>query len=154
MTSSYAERFQKAITTTNRKIGAMVSHSFEDGLTGPQCFLMKLIADEKRATSSMLADQMEVKPSAITVMLDRLVQNGFVSRIPDANDRRVTLLQLTDRGTEALAKVRTNYTSILDQLLQQLGESEIDRFVQSFEYIAAAAVKLNDQISQNPPHKE
>ncbi|SEM65215.1 MarR family winged helix-turn-helix transcriptional regulator [Paenibacillus sp. OV219] len=149
MTSSYAERFQKAITTTNRKIGAMVSHSL-NGLTGPQCYLLKLIADEKRATASILADQMEVKPSAITVMLDRLVQNGFVSRMPDANDRRVTLLQLTDKGTEALAKMRTNYTSVLDQLLQQLGENEIERFVQSFEYIAAAAVKLNDHISQNP----
>ncbi|WP_219838027.1 MarR family winged helix-turn-helix transcriptional regulator [Paenibacillus sp. R14(2021)] len=146
---TYSERFQTAISVTNRKIGMLVSQSLEDGLTGPQCYLMKLIREEERPTASMLAERMEVKPSAITVMLDRLVQHGFVSRIPDEHDRRVMLLKLTDKGDVAFGKVRQTYTSILDHLLQTLEQSEAEAFILTFERITNAVTQMDDIPNSN-----
>jgi len=139
----YAERFQKAITLTNRKISLSIEKQLEDGLTGPQCYILKMIHDEERATASFLSEQLEVKPSAVTVMVDRLEQNGFVARLPDADDRRVMRLVLTDKGKQALYDVRQQYQSILTALIAELNDEERKSFIHHFEIIASAAAKLD-----------
>ncbi len=141
-TSCEAERFQKAMSTTNRKLVSLITGRLEDGLTGPQCFILKIISEEHRATSSILAHRMDVKPSAITVMIDRLVEHGFVKRLADEQDRRVTILLLTKKGTAALDKARIHSQEILSKLLQTLEPVEVERFIQSFERIALAASTL------------
>jgi DNA-binding MarR family transcriptional regulator len=112
-------------------------------LTGPQCFILKQLHAEPRMTASVLAERMEVKPSAITVMVDRLVQNGFVERGSDPEDRRVTLLQLTEKGTVALDKLRKQYTEALKQLLAVLDKEDVEPFLRSFERIAEETGKLS-----------
>ncbi|MFC5649223.1 MarR family winged helix-turn-helix transcriptional regulator [Paenibacillus solisilvae] len=134
-----AERFQRAMSTTNRKIVSLITEQLEDGLTGPQCYILKLISEEKRATASLLAERMEVKPSAITVMIDRLVQHGFVRRLTDEQDRRVTLLLLTDKAALALEKVLANSRDIFGKLLLTLEPAQREPFIQAFEQIALAA---------------
>lgn len=140
--TDYAERFQKAISAMNRKLFLWMGARLEDGLTPQQCFILKQIADEGRMTSSLLAERMEVKPSAITVMIDRLVQNGFVERLDDPSDRRVTLLTLTEKGAAALEKVRKQYLDVMTRLLAVLDESEVEPFIRSFERIVEEASKL------------
>ncbi|MCQ6560804.1 MarR family transcriptional regulator [Paenibacillus mendelii] len=140
--ATYSERFQKALSTTNRKITAAIAKQLPDGLTGPQCYILKLIDEEKRMTASLLAEHMEVKPSAVTVMIDRLVQNGFVARTPDEFDRRVIQLQLTDKGKLAIDNVRHEFHTILSLLIHELDSDDRECFIRSFESIAQATSKL------------
>ncbi|BBH19102.1 MarR family transcriptional regulator [Paenibacillus baekrokdamisoli] len=135
-------RFQLAMSSTTRKISSLISEKLEDGLTGPQCYILKLISEEKRVTASMLAERMEVKPSAITVMIDRLVQHGFVKRLADEQDRRVTLLLPTEKGSIAMEKVILESRKIHNRLLNTLDPAEIEHFVNTFERIALAASTL------------
>ncbi|WP_425455827.1 MarR family transcriptional regulator [Ectobacillus funiculus] len=44
--------------------------------------------------------EQEVAPSAITVMLDRLENQGFVTGSKDKTDRRVDIIKLTNTGEE------------------------------------------------------
>lgn len=141
--TDYTERFHKALAATNKKLFTWFTAKLEDGLTGQQCFILKQIADEERMTSSLLADRMEVKPSAITVSIDRLVHNGFVERLNDPRDRRVTILKLTEKGAAALEKASRQFRDALTRLLVVLDEAEIKPFIQSFERIAAEASKLD-----------
>ena len=139
----YAERFQNAVSTTNKKLIAWISGRLEDGLTGQQCFILKQISESERMTSSILAERMEVKPSAITVMIERLVHNGFVERFGDSADRRVTILKLTDKGAKALESIRKQFLSVLAKLLGELDEAEIEPFLRTFERVALAVAKLD-----------
>ncbi len=41
---------------------------------------------------------MYVKPSAITVMIDRLIDQELVERYHDKDDRRVVVIELTKKG--------------------------------------------------------
>ncbi|ATH94874.1 MarR family winged helix-turn-helix transcriptional regulator [Bacillus glycinifermentans] len=140
--NDYTERFHKALAATNKKLFTWFTAKLEDGLTGQQCFILKQIADEERMTSSLLAERMEVKPSAITVIIDRLVQNEFVERLNDPRDRRVTILKLTEKGAAALEKASRQFRDALTRLLEVLDEAEIKPFIQSFERIAEEARKL------------
>ncbi|XEC94003.1 MarR family winged helix-turn-helix transcriptional regulator [Paenibacillus tarimensis] len=142
--TDYAERFHKAILATNRKVVSWISARLEDGLTIQQCFILQQIADDERTTSSLLAERMEVKPSAITVIIDRLVQNGFVERLADQGDRRVTLLKLSEKGVAALKKVQNQFHVVNRRILEVLDESEVEPLIRSFERIAEAASKLEE----------
>jgi DNA-binding MarR family transcriptional regulator len=53
-----------------------------------------------RSTPGRLAKRMELSSGAMTNRLDRLEQSGLVRRLPDPDDRRGVLVELTDHGRE------------------------------------------------------
>lgn len=138
-----AERFHKAMMTTHRRLGTLISQKLDNDLTAPQCFILSIISNEQNITVSRLADKMEVKPSAITVMLDRLVNNGYAERIHDLKDRRVVLVQCTDKGSEALLRIKGDVEALLKHHLKEIDTEEMLRFVQTFEKIATELSKDN-----------
>jgi DNA-binding MarR family transcriptional regulator len=63
-----------------------------------------------------LAQLIEVEPITVGRLVDRLEARGFVERRPDANDRRVWRLHLTDAATpmlEEIARVRAEMNEML-----------------------------------------
>ena len=105
------------------------------GITGSQFHLLNKIHKEKVSNVKRLAEELDVKPSAITVMLERLVQNGLVSRVQDESDRRSVLVTLTDTGEEVLVKAKNysrdilmNYARLLDEDEQVVTQRVIKKF--------------------------
>jgi DNA-binding MarR family transcriptional regulator len=62
------------------------------------------LAEQGRATSSELAAVVRVSPQAISLSAGELERLGFVVRVPDAEDRRRTWIELTDAGRQKLAQ--------------------------------------------------
>lgn len=60
-------------------------------------------------TPGDLAVYFEVQPSVITRALARLEANGFIARLPDAEDRRRHRLGLTEKGREVSTYVEELY---------------------------------------------
>lgn len=60
-----------------------------------------------RQAAGKLAEHVSITPGAMTSRLDKLEARGLVRRVPDADDRRVLQIELTDEGdriwTEAVA---------------------------------------------------
>ena len=52
------------------------------------------------STPGKLARRMELSSGAITNRLDRLEEAGLVRRLPDPDDRRGVVVELTDKGRE------------------------------------------------------
>ena len=105
------------------------------GITGSQFHLLNKIHNEKVSNVKRLAEELEVKPSAITVMLERLVQNGLVSRVQDESDRRSVLVTLTDTGEEVLVKAKNQSRDILMNYAKLLDGDEqvvIQRVIKKF----------------------
>ena len=95
------------------------------GITGSQFHLLNKIKKEKVTNVKRLAEELDVKPSAITVMLERLVQHGIVSRVQDENDRRSVLVTLTDEGEKVLEKAKTHSKEVLMKYAALLDEEEL-----------------------------
>jgi DNA-binding MarR family transcriptional regulator len=63
----------------------------------------------------------------MTKRLDRLVDAGFVERRPDPNDRRGTLVRLTERGRETIDEALPVHVANEERLLAHLTETERKR---------------------------
>ncbi len=70
-------------------------------LTLPQARTLRTVAFRPHCTMGELARELHVTLGAATGLVDRLVQQGLVARLPDVRDRRVVRLELTESGRRA-----------------------------------------------------
>ena len=70
----------------------------ETGLTGPQVWGIKVIAEHGNVRVSDLARKMYLHPTTVVGILDRLEKRGLVCRRRSKEDRRVVDVTLTDEG--------------------------------------------------------
>lgn len=68
-----------------------------------QFLALKLLGQEDPMTPVELARALHYNPGALTRLLDKLEQGGYLKRVPDPDDRRALRLELTASG-KALRK--------------------------------------------------
>jgi len=72
------------------------------GLSMPQFSIMMQLYYRGACGMSEVSGQFEITPAAASQLVDKLVQNGFIAREEDPNDRRARTLNLTDKGRELI----------------------------------------------------
>ncbi|MEF2967959.1 MarR family transcriptional regulator [Paenibacillus sp. M1] len=132
----YIERLLSNWSKTSRKMQSQIMHHRELGLTGPQFHMLTIIAKKKCCNVRYLSERLEVKPSAITVMTDRLVQSGYVERRHDEQDRRSVLLSVTELGAEVLRKAEKRSRKVLESYLADLTPHEQEVLLNIIEKFA------------------
>ena len=136
---SYIDRLFTAFQISNRHIQQEMSVALKEmNLTAPQFFILYILSTSEGTKSTELAEKLEVKPSAITVMIDRLLKNHFVSRQRDEKDRRIVKLELTSEGREAFEKAKAKRREIFSRYLAYLEEEDVNQLVMIYEKLAAA----------------
>lgn len=75
----------------------------ESGLTGPQLWTIKVIADTGPVKISELARRMYLHPATVGGILDRLEAKELILRTRSIKDRRVVRVTLTLQGKELVA---------------------------------------------------
>ena len=76
----------------------------ESGLTGPQLWTIKLIAEWGPVKISELARRMYLHPATVGGILDRLEAKELIARTRSRQDRRVVRVTLTLEGKALIAK--------------------------------------------------
>jgi MarR family transcriptional regulator, organic hydroperoxide resistance regulator len=71
----------------------------DTGLTGPQVWAIKVIAEQGKVRVSELAKRMYLHPATVGGILDRLEKRGLIFRIRSSSDRRV-VEELTAEGQQ------------------------------------------------------
>ena len=130
------------------------------GLTGSQSGVLRCLTQDGLLSSAELSRQLHVTPSNITGIIDRLEKKGLVERIRKEGDRRIALIELTERG-EALSKqlpdpIEIKLISELADLdpgqVQQLGNSmnQILKLIDA-KHLADTPLELNPQTDKIAP---
>lgn len=133
----YTNRFSTTFQQAHRKINQMVLSELNSELTAPQLFMLAMISKEQTPKQSHLADKLGVKPSAITVMIDRLVQSGHVIRKHHETDRRIVLVENTAEGAAVLSQANEVQKKVIARGLSQLSSDELHIFVSAFEKLTS-----------------
>ena len=76
----------------------------ELGLTGPQIWAIKILADSAPIKVSDIAGRMFLHPATVGGILDRLEARNLVIRTRSVEDRRVVYVNLTEQGRELVLK--------------------------------------------------
>jgi DNA-binding MarR family transcriptional regulator len=76
-------------------------------------------------TSRGLADQLGVGPSAVTQLVDRLVDQKLAMREPDPSDRRVTWIRPTAKARTMQDDLMQTSRSLIAEVLQGLSSKDV-----------------------------
>ena len=90
------------------------------GLYPGQEFVMMYLWDAGAVRQSELIKAMDLDPSTITKMLQRLEQAGHVRRRPDPDDRRAVLVEATDASCGLLREVELAWGDLEEHTLAGL----------------------------------
>lgn len=83
--------WRRALTTM------LVEHNQSDATAAP---LIMLLRQGDRIPQGVLAERVGVEGPTLVRVLDGLENDGLIVRVPDDNDRRIKLVQLTEAGTK------------------------------------------------------
>ena len=89
---------------------------------------------------SQLATALGVTPPSVTGIVERLVEQGLVSRNENPENRRMLLLQVTTKGKALLAKLRESGLGRMSGILNQLSTEELTALAQGLAAIARIAM--------------
>lgn len=95
------------------------------GLTGPQVWAMKVLAESAPIRVTDLARRMYLHPSTVVGILDRLEQHAQVARTRSAEDHRVVTVSLTAKGRETVSKVPQIAQGLLLKGLKDLSDQDL-----------------------------
>ncbi len=100
----------------------------EVGLTLAQGHMLGFLkhSPDYRAPLKALEHHMKVAQSTTAGMATRLEQNGFVRIIPDPQDKRIKLVELTDKGLESIKFVKGSMRQIDNELFSDLTKEELE----------------------------
>lgn len=116
-----ASRFRLVAMRLSRRLR---QHS-TGGITPSQLSALATLVRDGRHTVGDLAAAERVQPPTITRIVDSLVDAGLVARLPDAVDRRVTWVEVTDDGRALVEAVRRERDAYLAQRLRTLSPDEL-----------------------------
>lgn len=71
-----------------------------------------------------LATSLDMVPRSATTVVDELVTAGLVRRLPDPDDRRATLIELTARGVSVVRESAELRTAVASELFDVLSKEE------------------------------
>src|SRR5689334_10858971 len=87
-------------------------------LTIGQIKMLMTLAGKSELTVSQLAERLKIGKPAASLLIDQPVRLGLVRRTEDANDRRRTLVTLTDAGADLVTRLRQGNLEQLAAWLQ------------------------------------
>jgi DNA-binding MarR family transcriptional regulator len=101
------------------------------GLTPLQVFALIDVAEAESGSLSMheAAERLAVSLSTMTRLVDRLVGQKLVRRLPVPGDRRGVRIALTETGSTLCGEVAARYLAVYQELLEQVPEDERGRFI-------------------------
>ena len=126
---------------------AEVKERLRDG-TPPTQTQMQLaieLAQEGQATIRQLATRLGVTPAAVSLLVDRMVEHGWIERTRDETDRRVVWVRLTPTAqsmSEALLRVQR---AQIVAFLQEVPEDERPAFVRNLTRFVRVLARANDE---------
>ena len=91
-------------------------------LTLQHCTLLFLLMHENRLNMKTIAKHLSVTNPAITHFADQLESKGLVKRIPSNNDRRIILLEITDKGKQCVQKIQEKAYGFVSQIFSEFDE--------------------------------
>jgi DNA-binding MarR family transcriptional regulator len=96
-------------------------------------------------TVSEVSKLLRVTSPTITQMVNSLLSQGLVVRTSDSQDRRISGIQLTEKGEQlankAVARIRDTFKGMIDYL----GEEQSQQLIELLNGVHAYFEQLNDQ---------
>jgi DNA-binding MarR family transcriptional regulator len=107
--------------------------------------VLRVLRGGPRRITELAAEERVTQP-AITLLVNRLTERGWVERVPDPSDGRAVLVSLTTAGEEVFERLRAEYRALLHEEMASLEDGEVETL--------AAAVAILDKLIDRLKERE
>lgn len=118
-----------------------------DDVNMTQWIALAMISNGLATTCRDLSRDMGHNSGAMTRVIDQLEEAGLLNRVRDADDRRVSNLQLTEAGHAALTRNIPPIVDVWNDILRDMEHDEVTRLI-------ASLTKLLAGLESDPAHPE
>ena len=112
----------------SRALAQCISDKGIDAFSGEQGKILFVLWQKDKITQKELACETGLAKNTITVMLEKMEKNNLIKRITDENDKRKSLVILTDHAKS----LKKSFDEISDEMLKKVykgfSEEEIDKY--------------------------
>lgn len=112
-----------------------------DEINGPQGKVLFPLWKKEGRSIQELAEETALNTSTLTRMLDRLEAEGHLRRAQSPNDRRKTLIFLTEKDKRMRDRYEEVSAGMTEIFYRGFSEEEIDRFEEDLERIFGNLMK-------------
>jgi len=149
ITSERVERICVSFRELFRNLHAIEKPPWVDvDLTMSQLKAIFLVAESGGLSGRVLGEKLGITPSAVTALVDRLVQRGYVRREEDLADRRISWARPTALAQDLFERLHASHRQQLEDTLALLSADELATVDQALVALReASARRLAEQTS-------
>lgn len=94
-----------------------------------------------RAKTQKLGEIAVITSGSITHMVNKLIKEGYVRKVTDEKDRRITWIELTEEGRHNFLAVHQEHMAYMDALLSDFTEEDKLAFIEQIKYFGKTIEK-------------
>jgi DNA-binding MarR family transcriptional regulator len=114
-------------------------------LTAPQVKSLFYIAYQEETNFKNLACALGVTPPSVTGIIDKLVEQGLVSREENPENRRMLILKTTPKGKELISSLKEFRDNNISAMLDRLSMEELRTLLQIVKKLS-----IRPQVASDP----
>ncbi len=146
MNVSEVRFFRKMLRRFERLLAEQVKESSCCiGVTLAQCHAVLEIEEHGETTIRKLTKSLGLDKSTVSRTIEGLVQGGLVERVPHPADRRVSLLNLTDRGKATGNEINNVNDAYYGRIFQSIPAEKQAEVVESFGLLVQAMMERENE---------
>ena len=107
----------------------------KEGITAAQFAVIKDIeisykSDEnlENITAVAIGDRLDMDKPTISGIINRLMNKGYIERLPHPTDKRASILKLTDNCTSKLQTFESTSENVVSTAIKGIGEEDLSKF--------------------------
>lgn len=104
-------------------------------LTERQFFALKKMAEIDKMELKNLSKVLHVSTSSLCILLNKLVEQGYVYREEDKKDRRNTFYGITEKGSEVLEIEKADILKIINKKIELIDEDKREDLYKALDLV-------------------
>jgi DNA-binding MarR family transcriptional regulator len=141
----FADKMNEVMPVMLREFARRQANELYKGkITLPQLLILDFLHLHGESKMTPLAQFMNVSTAAMTGIVERLVRDGYVTRVFDFTDRRIIKVKLTSRGVDLVKKINGQRRDMVIKIFGRISEKDRQEYLRIL-------VQIRDIVIQEKP---
>ncbi len=124
----------------------------ETGLGLSDFGVLELLLNKGPLPVNTIGPIVDLTPGSISILVDRLVAKGLVSRVESTEDRRVRIVALTPRGKDLIVSAFRKHSGQMKKVFSELSPEELRSLEVRLKKVGKRAAALMAERNQLDSH--
>lgn len=123
------DNFFQGFNDFSKKMLDYVDKQFDDfGITRAQWVALNSINNTDNLIQAQLAQMMNIRPSTVVRIIDRMEINGLINRSERPKDRRKFTLSITQKGVDYVNRLSSKVIKVNKSITKNITNEELETF--------------------------